>query len=154
MHCAVVDIADGALDLSAAMDFVADPGTGGVAVFVGKVRDLNQGLQVTGVSYDMFDPLALTTFARAVSEADALYGPALKAYVAHARGRLAVGDLAVIVAVGTPHRDEAFRACRSIIEAIKHRAPIWKQEHYLDGDSVWSEGCSLCDTKHDHDRHA
>ena len=53
-------------------------------------------------------------------------------------------NVAVVVAAGTPHRDEAFRACRALIEAVKHRAPIWKQEHYVDGSSVWSEGCSLC----------
>jgi molybdopterin synthase catalytic subunit len=69
----------------------------------------------------------------------------LKLFIAHARGRLAVGDLAVVIAAGTPHRDEAFRACRQVIEAVKHTSPIWKQEHYADGDSVWSEGCSLCD---------
>jgi molybdopterin synthase catalytic subunit len=108
---------------------------------------LNQGRDVLGVSYDMFEPLALTVFAQAADEADAACGPRMKIYIAHAKGRLAVGDLAVVVAVGTPHRDEAFRACRSIIETVKHRAPIWKQEHYKDGDSVWSEGCSLCATQ-------
>lgn len=145
MRCRVVDIAKGALDPVAALDFVSDPGFGGITMFVGKVRDLNQGRDVTGVSYDMFDPLALTVFAQSVVEAQAAVGPKLKVYVAHAKGRLAVDDLAVVVAAGTPHRDEAFRACRSVIEAVKHKAPIWKQEHYADGDSVWSEGCSLCD---------
>jgi len=51
----------------------------------------------------------------------------------------------VVVAAGTPHRAEAFRTCRLAIEAVKHEAPIWKQEHYVDGDSAWSEGCSLCE---------
>jgi molybdopterin synthase catalytic subunit len=50
-----------------------------------------------------------------------------------------------VVAAGTPHRDEAFRACRQVVEAVKHTSPIWKQEHYIDGDSIWSEGCSLCE---------
>jgi len=59
-------------------------------------------------------------------------------------GTLQVGELAVVVAAGTPHRDEAFSACRMAIEAVKHTAPIWKQEHYEDGKSEWSEGCSLC----------
>ena len=54
-------------------------------------------------------------------------------------GRLAIGDLAVVVAAGTPHRDEAFHACRLAIEAVKHTSPIWKQEHYDDGSSQWSE---------------
>ena len=143
--CLVVDIGQGALDLTAALEFVSDPGFGGISLFVGRVRDLNHDRAVHGVSYDMFEPLALSVFAQAAAEAQKQCGPRMKVYVAHARGRLQVGDLAVVVAVGTPHRDEAFRACRSVIEAVKHRAPIWKQEHYADGDSVWSEGCSLCD---------
>lgn len=144
LHCAVVDAASGRLDPSAALEFVSDPGFGGTTMFVGRIRDLNHGRTVTGITYDMFDALALNVFREAAEEAAAECGPKLKLYVAHAKGRLSVGDLAVIVAAGTPHRDEAFRACRSVIEAVKHRAPIWKQEHYLDGDSVWSEGCSLC----------
>ena len=143
-QCAVVDIAAGRLDAAAALEFVSDPGFGGYTMFVGKVRAQNHGRDVVGVSYDMFDALALAVFGQAVDEAMALAGPRLKAHVSHAKGRLAVGDSAVVVAVGTPHRDEAFRACRAIIEAVKHRAPIWKQEHYGDGDSAWSEGCSLC----------
>lgn len=149
VNCEVLDIGRGALDPAAALEFVSDPGFGGVALFVGRVRDLNLGRDVLGVSYDMFEPLALTVFAQAAAEAEKEIGPRLKVYIAHAKGRLGVGSLAVVVAVGTPHRDGAFRACRSIIEAVKHRAPIWKQEHYLDGDSVWSEGCSLCQTEHE-----
>jgi molybdopterin synthase catalytic subunit len=144
VHCAVVDAASDRLDPAAALDFVSDPGFGGTTLFVGRIRDLNHGRVVTGITYDMFDALALNVFRQAADEAAAACGPKLKLYVAHARGRLSVGDLAVVVAAGTPHRDEAFRACRSVIEAVKHRAPIWKQEHYVDGDSIWSEGCSLC----------
>lgn len=143
-HCAVVDIAEGRLDPAAAMEFVSAPGFGGIAIFVGRVRDLNHGRVVTGVSYDMHRPLALRGFAAIADQARLDFGPALKLYIAHATGRLGVGDLAVVIAAGTPHRDEAFRACRQAIEAVKHNSPIWKQEHYADGDSVWSEGCSLC----------
>lgn len=143
-HCAVVDIAESKLDPSAALEFVSDPGFGGIAMFVGRVRDLNHGRVVTGVSYDMFDALALNGFADIAARCDAEFGPKLKLYIAHAKGRLGIGDLAVVVAAGTPHRDEAFRACRQVIEAVKHTSPVWKQEHYEDGDSVWSEGCSLC----------
>ncbi|HEY4555787.1 MAG TPA: molybdenum cofactor biosynthesis protein MoaE [Lysobacter sp.] len=143
-HCEVVDVAAGRLDPAAALDFVSDPAFGGLAMFVGKIRDHNVGRAVTGISYDMFDALALNVFADAARQAAAEVGPRLRVYVAHAKGRLSVGDIAVVVAAGTPHRDEAFRACRSVIEAVKHTAPIWKQEHYLDGSSEWSEGCSLC----------
>lgn len=149
VNCGVLDITKGKLNPAVALEYVSDPGFGGVALFVGRVRDLNLGRCVLAVSYDVFEPLALTVFAQAAAAAERESGPRLKVYVAHAKGRLAVGDLAVLVAVATPHRDEAFRGCRSVIEAVKHRAPIWKREHYTDGDSVWSEGCSLCEQAHE-----
>lgn len=143
-HCAISDIGWARLDPAAAIEFVSVPGFGGIALFVGRVRDHNHGRPVTGVSYDLFDALALQRFGEIARAVEAEFGPAVRLFIDHARGRLAVGDLAVVVAAGTPHRDEAFRACRALIEAVKHQAPIWKQEHYADGDSVWSEGCSLC----------
>ena len=142
----VADRAQEVIDVAAALDFVSDPGFGGITMFVGRIRDLNQGRRVTGISYDMYRPLALARFAEIAEQAARDVGPALKLYIAHAVGRLEVGDVAVVVAAGTPHRDEAFRACRAAIEAVKHATPIWKQEHFEDGDSTWSEGCSLCDT--------
>ena len=141
----VTDRAHEVIDPAAALAFVSDPGFGGITMFVGRVRDLNQGRRVTGISYDLYRPLALARFNEIAQDAQREFGPRLKLFIAHAMGRLGIGDLAVVVAAGTPHRDEAFRACRAAIEAVKHNAPIWKQEHYVDGDSVWSEGCSLCD---------
>lgn len=140
----VIARAQGELRLEAALTAVADAAFGGIAVFVGKVRDRNLGRAVTGISYDLFVPLALATFARALDAAAQSVGTPLRGYVGHASGRLGIGDTAVIVAIATPHRDAAFRACRAVIEAVKHEAPIWKQEHYADGDSAWSEGCALC----------
>ena len=144
LHVAVIDVADGAPDPVVALDFVADDAFGGIDLFVGRVRAANQGREVVGIHYDMFDPLALATFRHSADAALAEFGPAAKAYVAHAKGRLRVGDVAVVVAFATPHRDAAFRGCRAVIEAVKHEAPIWKQEHYIDGSSEWSEGCALC----------
>jgi molybdopterin synthase catalytic subunit len=141
----IVDIGTAPLDPAAALAFVSDPGFGGVALFVGRVRDTNHGRIVSAVSYDMFDALALRGFEGIAEEALAQFGPKLRLAIGHAKGRLGIGDVAVVIAAGTPHRDEAFRACRHAIEAVKHRSPIWKQEHYADGDSAWSEGCSLCD---------
>lgn len=145
LHVEVIDSSEARLDMLAALDFVADPRFGGIAHFVGRVRELNLGREVTGVSYDLFEPLVLKTFRDIGEQALAEVGAPLKLWIAHARGHLAIGAPAVVVAAGTPHRDEAFRACRLAIEAVKHEAPIWKREHYVDGDSAWSEGCSLCD---------
>lgn len=133
-----------ALDSAEALDFVSNPRFGGVNLFLGRVREFNQGRCVLGISYDMFQPLALARFGQIAAETEAKYGPSIKIYIAHAFGRLAVGDPAVLIAVGTPHRDAAYLASREVIEAVKHTAPIWKQEHFSDGDSIWSEGCSLC----------
>lgn len=140
----VHDITDAPLDPAEALAFVSDDAFGGIDMFVGRVRRQSHGRAVTGIHYDMFDPLALTVFGRAAATAFQAFGPALKVYVAHAKGRLGIGDIAVVIAVGSPHRDAAFRACREVIEIVKHQAPIWKQEHFIDGSSEWSEGCSLC----------
>ena len=144
VHTRIVDASTHALDIAAAFDFVADAGFGGYTAFVGRIRDLNQGRRVTGVSYDMFDALALKRFGEIAGDAVATLGPGVRVWIEHAKGRLDVGGVAVVIAVGTPHRDEAFRACRQVIEAVKHTVPIWKQEHYGDGSSEGSEGCSLC----------
>jgi molybdopterin synthase catalytic subunit len=149
IECHVVDIAEGRLDPAAAIEFVSDDAHGGIDVFIGRVRASSHGRECVAIHYDMFDPLALTVFRSTAAEAIERFGPKAKCYVAHARGKLAVGDLAVVIAFGTPHRDEAFRGCREVIEAVKHQAPIWKQEHFIDGHSEWSEGCSLCG----HDEH-
>lgn len=145
-HIAIADVAQAPLSIDAAFEFVSAPAFGGYAAFVGRIRDFNRGRRVVGVSYDLFDALALNRFRDIAAEADAEFGSSLRLSIVHARGRLAVGGVAVVIAAGTPHRDEAFRACRKVIEAVKHTAPIWKQEHYEDGHSEWSEGCSLCGT--------
>lgn len=142
----IVDTAHGSIDPATALGFVSDSGCGGLSLFVGRVRDHNLGRAVTGISYDVFDRLALVGFAEIAERAHAQFGPHIRIYLAHAKGRLGIGDIALVVAVGTPHRDEAFRACRQVVEAVKHSSPIWKQEHYQDGSSEWSEGCSLCVT--------
>lgn len=145
----VVDVERGGIRAEDALGFVSDPSCGGITLFVGRVRDHSQGLQVNAVLYDMFEPLTLKVLEVAAHEAQVQWGPA-RIFVAHARGHLGIGDVAVVVAVGTAHRDEAFRACRAVIEAVKHRAPIWKKEIFTDGESEWSEGCSLCDSAHTH----
>ncbi len=141
---AVCDVKQKKLDAAAALEFVSDPNFGAISSFVGRVRAHNQGRIVTAIRYDLFEPLVLQVFRDFGDSAMARFGKDLKLYIAHAVGTLQVGELAVVVAAGSPHRDEAFSACRMAIEAVKHTAPIWKQEHYEDGKSAWSEGCSLC----------
>jgi len=121
---------------------LADPACGGYAAFEGWVRDSNEGRPVRGLEYEAFEPLAVREGERIVAEAVARFGVSRAACV-HRLGQLAIGDLAVWVGVSAPHRDEAFRACRYIIDEVKHRLPIWKKEHYLSGEAGWVN-CERC----------
>ena len=121
---------------------LADPACGGYAAFEGWVRDSNEGQRVRALEYEAFEALAVREGERIVREASARFGVAHAACV-HRIGQLGVGELAVWVGVSAPHRDEAFRACRYIIDEVKHRLPIWKKEHYLNGDSGWVN-CERC----------
>ena len=121
---------------------LADPACGGYAAFEGWVRDSNEGRRVRGLEYEAFEALGVREGERIIAEAIARFGVAHAACV-HRIGALAVGELAVWVGVSAAHRDEAFRACRYIIDEVKHRLPIWKKEHYLNGDSGWVN-CERC----------
>jgi molybdopterin synthase catalytic subunit len=112
IYTAVVDIAHAPLNPAAALEFVSDPRFGGIATFIGRVRQHNHGRVVTGITYDLFDPLALRIFQDIGERARAEVGGPFKLYIAHAKGSLRIGDFAVVIAAATPHRDEAFRACR------------------------------------------
>ncbi|MGE0614951.1 MAG: molybdenum cofactor biosynthesis protein MoaE [Bacteriovoracia bacterium] len=117
---------------------------GAEVLFYGRVRAHNHGRRVTGVSYDAFVPLGEKILARLCLEAQAKFDPRLQARIWHRVGRVAPGDISVLIAVRTPHRAEAYAASRFLIEEIKHQVPIWKQEHYEDGDSEWLQGHALC----------
>ncbi len=121
---------------------LADAGCGGYASFEGWVRDHNEGRRVERLEYEAFEALAVKEGERIVNEARARFGVARAACV-HRVGGLAVGELAVWVGVSAAHRGEAFAACRYIIDEVKHRVPIWKKEHYADGDSGWVN-CERC----------
>jgi molybdopterin synthase catalytic subunit len=116
---------------------LADPACGGYAAFEGWVRDSNEGQRVRGLEYEAFEALGVREGERIVAEAIARFGA------------LAVGELAVWVGASAAHRDEAFRACRYIIDEVKHRLPIWKKEHYLNGDSGWVN-CERCAAPQEH----
>jgi molybdopterin synthase catalytic subunit len=129
---------------------LADPACGGYAAFEGWVRDHNEGQRVRHLEYEAYESLAVREAERIIAEAVARFGVS-HAAGAHRVGDLAVGELAVWVGVSAPHRDEAFRACRYIIDEIKHRLPIWKKEHYQNGDSGWVN-CERCAAPaHDHE---
>src|SRR5687767_5633111 len=124
------------IDAAALAAPLARPDAGGFASFEGRVRNANEGRAVTALEYEAFEELAVAEGARIVEDAIGRHG-ALAARCVHRLGRLEVGDVAVWIGAVAPHRAEAFAACRDIIDAVKHRLPIWKKEHYADGDSGW-----------------
>ena len=137
-------ISDTPLDIARLADQLRNESAGGYVSFEGWVRDHNEGRQVQSLSYEVFHALAEAEGARIVIEAVQQFGLTAAACV-HREGELALGDCAVWVGVAAPHRGEAFAACRFIIDAIKHRLPIWKKEIYTDGDSAWVN-CQHCAT--------
>lgn len=130
------------IDAAALRTRLADPAAGGYASFEGWVRNHNEGLPVRHLEYEAFEPLAIKEGERIVSEAIARFGIEHAACV-HRIGDLGIGEMAVWVGVSARHRHEAFLACRYIIDEVKHRVPIWKKEHYENGDSGWVN-CERC----------
>jgi sulfur-carrier protein adenylyltransferase/sulfurtransferase len=131
-----------AIDVAFLRAELADPACGGYTSFEGLVRNHNEGLSVRHLEYEAFEPLAVKEGERIVAEAIKRFGIEHAACV-HRIGDLAIGDMAVWVGASARHRDEAFRACRYIIDEVKHRVPIWKKEHYENGDSGWVN-CERC----------
>jgi adenylyltransferase/sulfurtransferase len=130
------------LDSAALRGLLASPAAGGYASFEGWVRNHNEGREVHRLEYEAFEGLAVKEGERIVTEALQRFGVERAACV-HRVGALEIGELAVWVGVAARHRHEAFLACRYIIDAVKHRVPIWKKEHYRDGDSGWVN-CERC----------
>ena len=134
-----------ALDLDALVRTVsaeaaAGPiGPGAVITFVGVVRNENAGRRVLRLEYEGYEPLAVRAFERIGEEVGGRWPCRLAVH--HRLGTLQIGDASVIIAVASPHRADAFAACRYVIERIKQIAPIWKHEFFEGGD-VWIEGAS------------
>ena len=132
------------IDTAAVRRELLDRGAGGYVSFEGWVRDHNQGQYVTGLEYEAFQDLAVKEGDRIVGEALRCF-PIKHALCIHRVGSLGLSDMAVWVGVSSVHRGEAFEACRFVIDEVKHRVPIWKKEHYRNGNSGWvnCEGCAV-----------
>jgi molybdopterin synthase catalytic subunit len=111
---------------------------GAVTSFVGLVRDHNQGRRVSYLEYEAYEPLALRALNLIIEESRAMW-PGARVAVHHRTGRLEIGEASIIIVAASPHRAEAFAACRYMIERVKQIVPIWKHEHFEGGD-VWLEG--------------
>jgi molybdopterin synthase catalytic subunit len=131
----LIAVRDSELSVDEVRAAVADPGAGGIALFAGAVRDSDHDRQVTGLSYSAHPSAAaeLRRVAATIAEKFDVIGVA----AVHRVGDLAIGDLAVVVAVSCPHRAEAFDACRALIDELKESVPIWKHQRFADGASEW-----------------
>jgi molybdopterin synthase catalytic subunit len=129
-------IVDEPIDIAALQLRVSDPGMGAISLFLGVVRNSNVGRPVTGIDYEAYRPMAVAELERVVLEVqDAIPGSHIAAV--HRVGTLEVGDVSIGIAAAHPRRAQAIDAARQVIELVKVRVPIWKLEHYVDGDRQW-----------------
>jgi molybdopterin synthase catalytic subunit len=118
-----------------------DPGShGAIVTFVGTVRGENKGRRVTRLEYEAYEPLALRAFAIIADEVAANW-PTARVAFRHRTGSLSLGEASVAIASASPHRSEAFAACRYVIERLKQVAPVWKHE-FFEGGEDWIEGAT------------
>ena len=127
------------IDPADVLSRVGDDADGAVILFLGVVRNHNEGEAVRGLGYDAYDAMAARVLDEIAGEAAERLGTPRVAVV-HRVGELEVGETSVAIAASSPHRAESFDAARWVIEEIKKRLPVWKKEHYAGGESEWVEG--------------
>ena len=133
MHTGIVDRP---IDAAALLSEVANVRHGATVLFVGTVRDTNDGSAVSGLDYSSHTDMAERELAAIALEAAERWDTS-DIVVEHRIGSLELGEASVAIVVAHPHRGEAYEASRYVIEELKKRLPIWKREHYLDGRSEW-----------------
>ena len=132
MTAARVELRAAPLSLDEAVERVRHPAAGAVCVFLGMVRDHNDGRPVVKLEYEAYPAMAVAEMTRIAEEIEA-ETPGVRLAVQHRTGALVVGDVAVVCAASAPHRGEAYDACRALIDRVKARVPIWKREHGPEG---------------------
>ncbi|MEM9820145.1 MAG: molybdenum cofactor biosynthesis protein MoaE [Bacteroidota bacterium] len=123
------------LNAQACLDFVSNAAAGGIVSFVGTVRDQTQGKRVLHLEFEAYEPMAIKEM-RKIAEAAAQQWPIERMAIHHRVGHLGIGEIAVVIAVATPHRKAAFAACEYAIDTLKQTVPIWKKEIFEDGE-IW-----------------
>ncbi len=131
-------IVEHVLDPAALLDEVASTDSGASTLFVGTVRRVNEGRDVTGIDYSAYGPMAESEMGMIAAEAEKRFGTS-RIVVEHRLGTLTLGEASIIIAVSHPRRAPAIEAQRFLIEEIKKRVPVWKREHYADGTREWVE---------------
>lgn len=125
------------LDLTTLYQQAEDRRNGAIVLMSGVVRQETGGRSVLALEYQAYEPMAITIF-KTIAQEIRQQWPAVNRIVIHHRtGKLQIGEISVLVAIGCPHRAEAFAACQYAIDTLKHQAPIWKKEYWADGASTW-----------------
>lgn len=114
-----------------------DPANGAIVVMSGTVRNQTDGKPVVYLEYQAYEPMAIEVFRMIAAQIRQQWKDAIRVVIHHRIGKLKIGEISVLVAVGCPHRGEAFEACRYAIDTLKHNVPIWKKEFWSDGSSNW-----------------
>jgi molybdopterin synthase catalytic subunit len=125
------------LSLEQAYQLADDGRNGAIALFSGMVRNQTDGQSVIALEYQAYEPMALAVFKQIAAEIRTTWPDITHIVIHHRTGKLTVGEISVLVAIGSPHRSEAFAACQYAIDTLKHNAPIWKKEHWQDGSTSW-----------------
>ena len=125
-----------AIDVAALLAEVGDAASGATVLFLGTVREVNDGRAVTGIEYSAYGEMAERELAAIATECAATFG-VTHLVAEHRLGTLALGDASIAIVVAHPHRAEAYEASRFVIEEVKRRLPVWKREGYVDGASEW-----------------
>jgi molybdopterin synthase catalytic subunit len=131
-------LVDGPLDVATAVARVSAPSRGAVVTFLGTVRDHHAGRPVDRLLYDAYRPMAAAVLARIAADLEAA-DEDLAVAIFHRLGDVPAGDPSVVIAVASPHRAAAYQASRTALERLKAEVPIWKREHYADGEAAWRE---------------
>ena len=135
MENSSIKIASEKLNLQECYDFVTHPSCGGIAVFVGTVRNATKNKNVTQLDFSTYKPMAIKEMQKIADLALDKF-PIKKIAIHHAEGLLQIEDIPVIISVSSPHRKAAFDACQFAIDTLKETVPIWKKEYFEDGE-VW-----------------
>ncbi len=131
----MIEIVETPIDIGQVLASVKDPAAGGIDLFIGTTRNNSRGRQVLYLEYETYQTMALKLMYRIADEAEKRWD-LKKISVVHRIGRVDIGEASVVIATSAAHRKEAFEACRYAIDALKKDVPIWKKEHFEDGE-IW-----------------
>lgn len=132
----MIELTDNTIDYHLVVESVRSNSAGAAVLFLGTVREYTGDVQTASLEYDAYPEMALTAMAKLRDEAIAKWG-LVDVAIAHRKGHLELGDIAVAVAASSPHRKESFEAGQWLIDTLKQRVPIWKKELYADGQTEW-----------------